>query len=187
VDFHYGLLHWLLGNDPMLKPNTRFVSSYLALAGKLKNFCDQINLDLAWKIQRDQVQKNYGSDGLQIYDQKITLILRPLKKLLNKTHLLMGWLSFHKSKNLHSKLSTFQNPVQTLADLYHFLRLEQHSGVPPSEQIWSNDQKLLETASAFYSELKTRFGKTDLSWQELREILSAEKPPAKFKLNCGRV
>jgi hypothetical protein len=41
---------------------------------------------------------------------------------------------------------------------------------------------LLETASAFYSELKTRFGKTDLSWQELREILSAEKPPAKFKL-----
>jgi biotin carboxyl carrier protein len=94
----------------------------------------------------------------------------------------MGWLSFQKSKNLHSKLSTFQNPVQTLADLYHFLRLEQHSGVPPSEQIWSNDQKLLETASAFYSELKTRFGKTDLSWQELREILSAEKPPAKFKL-----
>ena len=182
VDFHYGLLHWLLGNDPMLKPNTRFVSSYLALAGKLKNFCDQINLDLAWKIQRDQVQKNYGSDGLQIYDQKITLILRPLKKLLNKTHLLMGWLSFQKSKNLHSKLSTFQNPVQTLADLYHFLRLEQHSGVPPSEQIWSNDQKLLETASAFYNELKTRFGKTDLSWQELREILSAEKPPAKFKL-----
>ena len=127
-------------------------------------------------------KKNYGSDGLQIYDQKITLILRPLKKLLNNTHLLMGWLSFQKSKNLQGKLLTLQNPVQILADLYHFLRLEQHSGVPPSEQIWSNDQKLLETAFAFYSELKTRFGKTDLSWQELSEILSTEKPPTKYKL-----
>ena len=30
-DFHYGLLFWLMGNDAMCKPNTRFVVSYLAL------------------------------------------------------------------------------------------------------------------------------------------------------------
>ncbi|HBR60610.1 MAG TPA: biotin carboxylase, partial [Deltaproteobacteria bacterium] len=64
VDFHYGLLHWLLGNDPMLKPNTRFVSAYLALAGKIKRICDQVNLEVAWKIQLENVQKKYGRAGL---------------------------------------------------------------------------------------------------------------------------
>ena len=182
IDFHYGLLHWLLGNDPMLKTNTSFVSSYLALAGKLKYFCDQINLDLAWNIRRNQIQKAYGCDGLQIYDKKITLILRPLKKLLCKPHLLMGWLSFQKSKNLHGMSSNFQNPVQTLTDLYHFLHLEQQSGVSPSEQIWPNDQQLLKTAFEFYSRLNSSFGKPDLSWTELCETLSAEKPPSKFSL-----
>ena len=182
VDFHYGLLHWFLGNEPMLKPNTSFVSSYLALAGKLKRLCNQINLDVAWQIQREQVRKNYGRKGLQICDQKLTLLLRPLKKLLSRTHLLMGWLAFQGSKTRDFKLSTIENPVKILIDLYHYLRLEQHSGVPPSEQIWSNDQKLLDTASAFYSDLAIHFGQPDLSWSELSTLLSAEKPPAPFNL-----
>ena len=68
VDFQYGLLHWMLGNDPMLKPNTRFVSSYLALAGKLKRLCDQINMDVAWNIHRENIQSDFGAGGLQICD-----------------------------------------------------------------------------------------------------------------------
>ena len=132
VDFHYGLLHWFLGNEPMLKPNTSFVSSYLALAGKLKRLCNQTNLDVAWQIQREQVRKNYGRKGLKICDQKLTLLLRPLKKLLSRTHLLMGWLAFQGSKTRDFKLSTIENPVKILIDLYHYLRLEQHSEVPPS-------------------------------------------------------
>ena len=182
VDFHYGLLHWLLGNDPMLKPNTRFVSSYLALAGKIKGMCDQVNLDVAWRIQREQVQKKYGKEGLTVSEQKITLLLRPLKKLLKRTHLLMGWLAFQKSKNKENKLSARPNPVDVLRDLYHFLRLDQHPGISPSEQIWSNDQKLLDTASAFYSDLANSFGQPDLSWLELTKLLNSKKPPASFNL-----
>jgi acetyl/propionyl-CoA carboxylase alpha subunit len=181
VDFHYGLLHWLLGNDPMLKPNTRFVSLYLALAGKIKRICDQVNLEVAWKIQLENVQKKYGREGLIICEQKLTLLVRPLKKLLSRTHLLMGWLAFQKSKN--NNHSAKQNPVLILKDLYHFLRLDQHPGIPPSEQIWVNDQKLLESAADFYSDLTHKYGQSDMSWPELTALLNTKKPPAPFLLD----
>ena len=182
VDFHYGLLHWLLGNDPMLKPNTRFVSSYLALAGKIKRTCSQVNLEVAWKIQLKQLQKKYGREGFAVCEQKITLILRPLKKLFSRTHLLMGWLAFQKSKNKDSNFSATQNPIDVLSELYHFLRMNQHTGIPPSEQIWSNDQKLLDVASAFYHDLVNRSGQEKLSWKETLTLLNSNQPPDAFDL-----
>ena len=175
VDFQYGLLHWMLGNDPMLKPNTRFVSSYLALAGKLKRLCDQINLDLAWNIHRKNVQSEFGTGGLQICDQKLTLILRPLKILFERPHLLMGWLALLKAKTKESRLSNQLNPVNILIDLYNYLRLEKHSGVPPSEQIWSNDQTLLDSASYFYKDLESQLSKKIEEWVKLVKILSENK------------
>ena len=180
VDFHYGLLHWLLGNDPMLKPNTRFVSAYLALAGKIKRICDQVNLEVAWKIQLENVQKKYGRAGLIISEQKLTLLLRPLKKLFSRTHLLMGWLALQKSKNTGNNPSARQNPVLILKDLYHFLRLDQHPGIPPSEQIWVNDQQILENAADFYSDFAHNFGQSDISWAELTVLLNSKKAPATF-------
>ncbi|MEC8940376.1 MAG: biotin/lipoyl-containing protein, partial [SAR324 cluster bacterium] len=180
VDFHYGLLHWLLGNDPMLKPNTRFVSAYLALAGKIKRICDQVNLEVAWKIQLENIQKKYGREGLIISEQKLTLILRPLKKLFSRTHLLMGWLALQKSKNTGNNPSARQNPVLILKNLYHFLRLDQHSGIPPSEQIWVNDQQILENAVDFYSDFAHNFGQSDISWAELTVLLNSKKAPKTF-------
>jgi len=175
VDFQYGLLHWMFGNDPMLKPNTRFVSSYLALAGKLKRLCDQINLDVAWKIHSENIQSNFGAEGLLICDQKLTLILRPLKMLFERPHLLMGWLALLKAKTQDSMLSNKHNPVNILIDLYHYLRLEQHSGVPPSEQIWSNDQTLLDSASSFYKDLESRLSKKVEGWPKLVKLMSENK------------
>ena len=186
VDFQYGLLHWMLGNDPMLKPNTRFVSSYLALAGKLKRLCDQINLDVAWNIHRKNIQSNFGAGGLQICDQKLTLLLRPLKMLFERPHLLMGWLALLKAKTKESRLSNKLNPVNILIDLYNYLRLEQHSGVPPSEQIWSNDQTLLDSASYFYKDLESQLSKKIEGWAKLVKILSENKssmPPNYVKDN----
>jgi len=186
VDFQYGLLHWMLGNDPMLKPNTRFVSSYLALAGKLKRLCDQINLDLAWNIHREKIQSAFGTEGLQICDQKLTLLLRPLKMLFESPHLLMGWLALLKAKTKESRLSNKLNPVNILIDLYNYLRLEQHSGVPPSEQIWSNDQTLLDSASYFYKDLESQLSKKMDGWVQLEKILSGNKssmPPNYVKDN----
>ena len=186
VDFQYGLLHWMLGNDPMLKPNTRFVSSYLALAGKLKRLCDQINMDVAWNIHRENVQSDFGAGGLQICDQKLTLLLRPLKMLFERPHLLMGWLALLKAKTKESRLSNKLNPVNILIDLYNYLRLEQHSGVPPSEQIWSNDQTLLDSASYFYKDLESQLSKKIEGWAKLVKILSENKssmPPNYVKDN----
>jgi len=186
VDFQYGLLHWMLGNDPMLKPNTRFVSSYLALAGKLKRLCDQINLDVAWNIHRKKIQSDFGTGGLQICDQKLTLLLRPLKMLFERPHLLMGWLALLKAKTKESRLSNKLNPVNILIDLYNYLRLEQHSDDPPSEKIWSNDQTLLDSASYFYKDLESQLSKKIEGWTKLVKILSENKssiPPNYVKDN----
>lgn len=183
VDFHYGLLHWLLGNDPMLKPNTIFVSAYLALTGKIKRICNLVNLDVVWNIQLENVKKKYGREGLTICDQKITLLLRPLKILFCRPHVMMGWLAFQKSKNKESNNSARQNPVEILRDLYHFLRLDQQPEISPSEQIWSNDQKILESAVDFYRDLADNYGQSDMEWSELSPLLNYKKAPAPFLLN----
>ena len=119
VDFQYGLLHWMLGNDPMLKPNTSFVSSYLALVGKLKRLCDLINLEVAWDLHGEKIKSNFGLEGLKIFEQKSTLILRPLKILFERPHLLMGWLALLKAKTEESRHSNKQNPVNILVNLYN--------------------------------------------------------------------
>jgi len=170
----------------MLKPNTRFVSSYLALAGKLKRLCDQINLDIAWNIHRENIQSDFGTGGLQICDQKLTLLLRPLRMLFERPHLLMGWLALLNAKTKESKLSNKLNPVEILIDLYNFLRLEQHSGFPPSEQIWSNDQTLLDSAYYFYKDLESQLSKKIEGWVKLEKFLSEYKfsvPPKYAKDN----
>jgi len=195
VDFQYGLLNWMLSNDPMLKPNTSFVSSYLALAGKMKRLCAQINLDLAWNINREKIESDFGPEGLLIYDQKFTLILRPLKILFERPHLLMGWLASLKSKYQRSIFLKKNNPIDLLIDLYNFLHLEKYSNFLPSEQIWSNDQKLLNSASSFYKDLETQFNKRIKGWENLTKLLrehSSSVPPNFMKdkklwegINCA--
>ncbi len=175
VDFQYGLLHWMLGNDPMLKPNTSFVSSYLALVGKLKRLCDQINLDLAWNIHGEKIKSDFGPEGLKIFEQKLTLILRPLKILFERPHLLMGWLALLKAKTGESRDSNKLNPVKILINLYNYLRLEKLSDVPPSEQIWSNDQILLDSATSFYKDLESQLSKKFKGWAKLKKFLTEQK------------
>jgi len=175
VDFQYSLLHWMLSNDPMVKPNTRFVSSYLALSGKLKILCDKVNLDFAWNIHREKIQSDFGAEGLQICDQKFTLILRPLKILFERPHLLMGWLAFIKSKSYESILSNKVNLIKILLELYNFLHLEQRSGFPSSEQIWSNDQTLIDSANSFYKILESQLNKNIKTWPQLTKLLKETK------------
>jgi biotin carboxyl carrier protein len=92
-------------------------------------------------------------------------------------------LAFQKSKNKGNNPSARQNPVLILRDLYHFLRLDQHPGIPPSEQIWVNDQHILASAESFYSDLVHNLGQSAMAWQELTTLLNSTKPPASFLLN----
>ncbi len=182
MDFHYGLLYWLMGNDSMVKPNTRFVQAYLALAGKMKHEANSLSLEIAWEAMRQNVLKEQGPDSVALFEAKQTLILRPLKRLLENAHLLMGWLAPRPVRrwNFGADFFTWKlNPLEVLASLYHYLRLEEHANTPPSEQIWKDDQELLQRGLSFYTNLQERLGTAN--WEELCAQLKAPAAPAGFE------
>ena len=185
LDFHYGLLYWMLGHDPMVKPNTRFVQAYLALAGKLQQQANALSLETAWQHTLQQIQQQWGPEGVKLCEQKQTLILRPLKRLFGNAHLLMGWLAPRPQRRwlTDSGFEWRRNPVEVLADLYHYLRLEEHPDTPPSEQIWPDDQALLQRGLDFYRDLRTRLGQPDLDWLELSALLEQDSAPGGFSLD----
>ena len=181
MDFHYGLLYWLMGNDAMAKPNTRFVQAYLALAGKMKHEANSLNLEIAWDAVRQTIRQDQGPDSVALFEAKQTLLLRPLKRLLENAHLLMGWLAPRPDRRWNFGADSFtwkRNPLEVLADLYHYLRLEEHSNTPPSEQIWKGDQALLQRGLSFYATLQERLGGP--GWEELCTQLKADAAPAGF-------
>jgi acetyl/propionyl-CoA carboxylase alpha subunit len=184
LDFHYGLLHWMLGHDPMVKPNTRFVQAYLALAGKLQQQANELSLATAWQHNLQQIQEQWGPNGVALCEQKQTLLLRPLKRLFGNAHLLMGWLAPRPQRRwlVEIEFQWWRNPVEVLADLYHYLRLEEHPDTPPSEQIWPDDQALLQRGLDFYRDLRTRLGQPDLDWFTLTELLKQDSAPGSFVL-----
>ncbi len=180
IDFHYGLLHWLIGNDAMLKPNTRFVWSYLAMVGKLHQIASPVNLEMAWKILRKSVIEATGGQGETILERKLNLLTRPLRQLLENPHLLSGWLSPKPKIRVKFENDEFQwmiNPLEILNDLYHYLRLEERPGVPAGNKIWQADFQLLKTGLDFYQELKEHLGEPEMLWHRLEKILEETAPP----------
>ncbi len=187
TNFLFGMIHWFIGNDPMLKPNTNFVSYYLALAGKIKVLSNKINLDIAWDYKLSEAKKKYGVIGEQIFEQKSTLLLRPLKKLFHDTHLLMGWIAFQKAKYNKNTNTEIENPINILKDLYHFLNLEQKSKNLPSDKIWNHDHNILEKAHTFYKNLEKKFKNFNLPWHELNLLLNSKTPPRNLKLGKDNI
>lgn len=185
LPFHYGLLQWMMGFDPMVKPSTRFVEAYLAAVGALKIVMDHVDMDIAWGAAMQKAGKNGENEQINPSAQKalgakLTLILRPLKILIAAPHLLAGWLAPrpHRRWNIiDHRVVWQQNPVEVMDQLYHFLRLEEHPGVAPDEQMWDHDRLLLDDALAFYAELKSRLGSSDMDWARLKPLLEGENPP----------
>jgi acetyl/propionyl-CoA carboxylase alpha subunit len=163
TSFHYGLLYWMMGVDAMVKPNTRFVQSYLALCGKLRRSAQDVDIEYAWQAQMPATA--LGTAARQAYEQKQTLLLRPLRKLMEQPHLLAGWLARRPQQRWeiveNSRLIWRQNPVIVLRELYRFLHWEKRPGLPPSEIIWEDDHQLLDRALNFYTELESRLGESD--------------------------
>ena len=67
-----------------------------------------------------------------------------------------------------------RNPFEILSELYHYLRLEPRSNASPVEQIWEDDQKLLQEGLEFYQNLKQRIGASEINWLELQTLLDSE-------------
>src|SRR6185503_2265189 len=72
---HYGLLSWMLGREPLVKPSTQFMASYLAAVGAL-----------------GKIARAPDDDAREALALKQTLLLRPLERLLGNPHLLAGFI-----------------------------------------------------------------------------------------------
>ena len=67
-----------------------------------------------------------------------------------------------------------ENPIEVLADTYHFLRLDWNDTLPAANMIWDHDHKILSDAEDFYAELTRRFSCED--WRSMCELLSGAAP-----------
>jgi acetyl/propionyl-CoA carboxylase alpha subunit len=181
LEFHYGLVNWFIGQNINARPTTRFIVPYLTAVGALKDRAANVDLVFAY----DQVMKSAiarvddGASGAlkEAFERKYTLLRRPLAHLLTHPHLLSGWLSVNRDcyTLIEGRVSWNENPVELLADTYHFLNMDYQPGEAPANMIWDHDQKLLMAASDFYDELNNRLSAED--WIELQSQLDEEPAP----------
>lgn len=183
LDFHYGLVHWFIGNNIHARPTTKFIVPYLTLVGLLKEQASQIDLPSAWQGIRKAAMTTAGTDKeaqkaiAEVVDRKITLFDRPMETLLANPHLLSGWLSSHRAhfKVNKGKVQWLENPVRLLADTYHFLNMEAQAKSPAAYVIWDHDDSVLQAALAFYQTLDSKLGNP--AWPDLQDALAAASAP----------
>jgi len=178
--FHYGLLEWMLGHEPMVKPSTQFVRTYLAAVGALREASRDVKLDSAWEVMSGRTAA-LGPAAAETLAAKATLILRPLHLLYAHPHLMAGWLAPRPQRRWRverGKVHWRRNPLEVLETLYFYLRLEDHPGVAADEKIWEQDQRLLARGLAFYRELKSRLEEPNMPWERLCAVLAKAGAPA---------
>lgn len=186
LEFHYGLVNWFIGQNINARPTTRFIVPYLTAVGLLKQHSN--DLDLAYAYQQICAAALEGTEGdahaalTQTLQLKETLLLRPLTTLLAEPHMLSGWLSVNRDcyTVIDGKLAWNENPVELLADTYHFLNMDyvDDDDQAAAGMIWDHDNDILEQATAFYDELNNRLDAKD--WVELSSLLDSEAAPQGF-------
>lgn len=180
LEFHYGLVNWFIGQNINARPTTRFIVPYLTAVGRLKEVAAQIDLGFAFA----QIRAGYlkaAADGhktgiVAVFDRKQSLLLRPIEALCAEPHLLSGWLSInrHNFKVEGGRVQWLSNPVELLAELYHFLHMDFEDGKPAAHMIWDHDNDVLQRGIAFYAALKERLGV--FSHADLVHALAGPKP-----------
>ena len=188
LEFHYGLVNWFLGQNVMAKPTTRFVVPYLTLVGRLKEEASKLDYVYAFLAMKKHYATLYGADPeikktiSETLDRKGTLITRPMEKLLADPHLLAGWLSLNRKsfKMQNGKLVWLRNPLIVVEETYEYLNMTWREDAPAAEVIWTHDRDLLQSALAFYAELREKFGLGKDDFVKLNDILTKEKPQGGF-------
>ena len=159
---------------------TRFIVPYLTAVGELAQRADNIDLEYAWGEIAKKSLASQTPDAVQSLRQSLelkhTLFLRPLNLLLAEPHVLSGWLSTNRDcyTVIEEKISWNENPIELLADTYHYLNMDYVQGSPAASMIWRNDAEILSNALAFYDELNNRVSAQD--WVELESLLANPKP-----------
>ena len=177
--FHYGLVHWFLGRTVNARPTTRFIVPYLTAVGELAQEADRVDIKIAWEQLCAARVAAAGAEGAalkSVLAAKESLLIRPITQLMASPHLLSGWLSQNQNafrfEQGHFEWS--DNPVEVLADTYHFLRLDWNEALPASSTIWDHDHQILTDAEDFYAELSRRFECDD--WPALSRLMTQEAP-----------
>ena len=186
LEFHYGLVNWFIAQNVNARPTTRFIVPYLTAVGELKRRANDLDIDFAYKaIGKAALAGVEGeaakalSEALQL---KASLLLRPLQLLLGEPHILSGWLSVNRDcyTLIDGKISWNENPLELLADTYHFLDMDdeknQDDAAAAAAIIWDHDDRILQDSIAFYDELNNRVAAGD--WVELCSILDSAEAPA---------
>lgn len=175
LEFHYGLVNWFIGRNINARPTTRFIVPYLTAVGELKQLAN--NIDLVYAYDRlgqaalERLPEAARGAYQQTLESKYSLLRRPLAQLLAEPHIMAGWLSVNQhSYQLHDGgIEWLVNPIQLLADTYHFLDMEYRDDLPAAQVIWDHDHELLQSALDFYATLSQRLQVQ--SWAELQARL----------------
>ena len=186
LEFHYGLVNWFIGRNINARPTTRFIVPYLTAVGEIKQQANNLDLAVAYQlICRAALADSEGDAHKALAETlhlKESLLLRPLHMLLDEPHMLSGWLSINRDcyTIIEGKICWNENPVELLADTYHFLNMDYvHGDRPPAAaMIWDHDNEILQEALGFYDELNNRLSAQD--WIELGSQLANAEPPEGF-------
>jgi len=172
----YGLINWILGREPMLKPSTRFLTHYLAAVGALQVVARDVDLQLA---ANEMVAQLPDAASRRVFQSKETLLLRPLGRLLADPHALAGFIGLHDGrlwKIEDGSVGFAANPVAFLTELYRYLHMDVSPEKPASEMIWNHDHEHLTAATNFYDEIGRRLGTSD--WGETQKVFEAARNDA---------
>ncbi|MBA6412334.1 biotin carboxylase [Parahaliea sp. F7430] len=184
LEFHYGLVNWFIGQNINARPTTGFIVPYLTAVGQLKEHANGLDLEFAWREITKAALQDHSDDAAKAladaHELKKTLLLRPVSRLLDEPHILSGWLSINRDcyTLIDGRISWNENPIELLADTYHFLNMDYVEGAAASSVIWDHDNDLLQRALDFYAELNNRVDAED--WLALQSLLATEKAPAGF-------
>ena len=181
LEFHYGLVNWFIGQNINARPTTRFIVPYLTAVGLIKEQTDNLDLDYAFAQISQRTLSEVDGEAKQALSHtlhmKQSLILRPLKRLMESPHLLSGWLSINRDSYtvIDDTVSWNENPVELLADTYHFMNMDYIPARAASSMIWSHDDEILQTALDFYRDLEQRLPSQD--WVETQSLLDQPEGP----------
>jgi len=180
IQFLYGLINWLIGNDVEARPATNFVLPYLTAVGQLKALSNHIDIVHAYnEIEKFHLAQNdlaeYQSAAISILMRKASLLERAINRLFAEPHYLSGWLALNQRHFIISAegVEWLSNPIRVLADLYHYLNMDARDGLPALYAIWDHDDELLQEALDFYDALESKLDISD--WKALNRALNTKK------------
>ena len=182
LEFHYGLVNWFLGANVQARPTTRFIVPYLTAVGRLRQCAEALDMehalaDIRRRLLAGEKDSARRAELSSCIDRKQSLLLRPIHTLFAEPHMLAGWLSLNRGAFVtEGGLTRFAvNPVELLADAYHYLNMDYRDGTPPAYMIWDHDNAVLQHALGFYRSASELTGLRD--WRALDAALRSETAP----------